>query len=98
MVAWGNHAASALRVFAFENKADFRRQFALGERFLQKVNSRVQASMVQDGVFRVTGHVEDFNLRPQAQNFLGELRTIHSAWQHDVDQQQCDARSIADCL
>jgi len=51
---------------------------------------------MHDGILRIAGAEQNFQVRPQLHGFVGKLPPVHAARHHDVGEQQGDVLPLAD--
>src|SRR4029079_17158251 len=56
-----------------------------GKRFLDEVGSFLQYALMDDGVVRITGHIEDLGLRAYQDQTIDQLAPAHFR-HHDIGQ------------
>ena len=68
---WLTSSVSIGDCLSVEHVADFPSEGLRGERFVQKRNPWLQDAVVDDGFFRVPGHVEHLQQRPSIDELDG---------------------------
>ena len=65
------------------------------EWFVQERDPRIEDAVVDDGLVRVPGHVDDLERRPSLDQPLGQLRSA-AARHHDIGQEHVDGRVLVE--
>src|SRR5450631_3129009 len=77
-------------LMAIEAFADGRGQVLAGDRLLNKADPRIEAPLVNNGVPRISGHEQDFQVGPALDSRFRQFPAVHPR-HDDVGQKQSDA-------
>ena len=83
-------SAAELPLWAVQHLSKLCRQAGEGERLRDHLNARIEPSVMDDGVSRVSAGEQHLQTRSPAARLVGQLPAVHPARQPDIGEQQRD--------